>query len=124
LAISSKIRKAMQGAILVSIVTGALFFGATIAHAAEPAAAAVSSSTSASDPVQSDDAGVMGQGDCRAWLQVKGYPVTNTRAKACFVAAQPIGNQGARIGICIGVMVSTGVSGRVSSVACTLATGP
>jgi hypothetical protein len=124
LAISSKVRKAMQGAMLVSIVTGALIFGATIAHAAEPAAAAVSSPTSASDPVQSDDASVMGQGDCKAWLRINLVTVTNTRAQACFTAALPFGHPGVRIGICIGVMVATGVRGDVAAIACTLATVP
>jgi len=108
---------------LVSSVTGVLIFGATTAYAAEPAAsAAVSSSTTASDPVQSDDPiRPMGLADCRSTLHGAGYTLTKVRIGICVLAAIPIGSAPARFAACLPAMRATGVNYLITTIACTRA---
>lgn len=57
--------------------------------------------------------------NCTAMLLAFGYPVTVSRALICYVAASPIGNQGARFVACANAMIATGVGGIAASAACT-----
>jgi hypothetical protein len=118
----SKITDLMRRAVIISGVAGALIIGATAtSNASVPAAQApaAASSTGMSSAVQAEDPPTtMAYGDCVFTLEVLGYEATNTRRFICAAASLFYPGQATRLATCTAAMWRTGVSLRISGVAC------
>jgi hypothetical protein len=99
--------------VLVSCVTGSLIIGAGSAAYANASVPDARSKV----PLRPES-----RSDCTDYLETCGYVVTKTRYTICGLASLPFPCQQVRIATCTAALLTTGVGGLVSSIACILAT--